>query len=306
MRTDGTQARDGRPKVFDVPAEPAKVCTQTAVTIAPDVGARHRQDLAFGSEEWARVYATLRNTIEDLNGYVKDPAHEALGAPARRRVRGIAAQSLLCAILLTAGNARRLRAHRQMVTSGKAPGRSSGPDGGEPPWPTSGPPADLCRIRTVRTRLGMDAALRPIMCHGSPKSSADPGLSHPRCILATPSTEFCRCRWVTFVADPWRPRQDSNLRSRLRRPMLYPLSYEGVLAVRKCQRADAFGQDDNCSAGVDQGHTEGADRGRPRVGQLGALPPTGGHQATAMGSGSGWGRPILGPRCPPVTSLPMQ
>ncbi len=121
LRTDRTQARDGRPKVFDVPAEPAKVCTQTAVTIAPDVGARHRQDLAFGSEEWARVYATLRNTIEGLNGYVKDPAHEALGAPARRRIRGIAAQSLLCAILLTAGNARRLRAHRQMVTSGGGP-----------------------------------------------------------------------------------------------------------------------------------------------------------------------------------------
>ena len=25
----------------------------------------------------------------------------------------------------------------------------------------------------------------------------------------------------------WRPRQDSNLRTRLRRPVLYPLSYEG-------------------------------------------------------------------------------
>jgi hypothetical protein len=25
----------------------------------------------------------------------------------------------------------------------------------------------------------------------------------------------------------WRPRQDSNLRTRLRRPALYPLSYEG-------------------------------------------------------------------------------
>ena len=25
----------------------------------------------------------------------------------------------------------------------------------------------------------------------------------------------------------WRPRQDSNLRHRLRRPVLYPLSYEG-------------------------------------------------------------------------------
>ena len=37
-------------------------------------------------------YATLRNTIEGLNGYAKDPAHEALAQPARRRVRGIAAQ----------------------------------------------------------------------------------------------------------------------------------------------------------------------------------------------------------------------
>ena len=26
---------------------------------------------------------------------------------------------------------------------------------------------------------------------------------------------------------PWCPRQDSNLRTRLRRPVLYPLSYEG-------------------------------------------------------------------------------
>ena len=120
LRPCATPARDGRPRVLEVPAEPAKVCTQTAVTIAPDVGARHRQDLAFGSEEWARTYATLRNTIEGLNGYVKDPAHEALGAPARRRVRGIAAQSVFCGILLAAANVRRLRAHREMVTSGTA------------------------------------------------------------------------------------------------------------------------------------------------------------------------------------------
>jgi hypothetical protein len=33
-------------------------------------------------------YATLRNTIEGLNGYAKDPAHEALAAAGRRRVRG--------------------------------------------------------------------------------------------------------------------------------------------------------------------------------------------------------------------------
>jgi hypothetical protein len=30
----------------------------------------------------------------------------------------------------------------------------------------------------------------------------------------------------------WYPRQDSNLRPRLRRPVLYPLSYEGPLARR--------------------------------------------------------------------------
>ena len=33
---------------------------------------------------------------------------------------------------------------------------------------------------------------------------------------------------VAVVAGVGRPRQDSNLRTRLRRPMLYPLSYEGV------------------------------------------------------------------------------
>ena len=32
---------------------------------------------------------------------------------------------------------------------------------------------------------------------------------------------------LATVSNFWRPRQDSNLRSRLRRPMLYPLSYEG-------------------------------------------------------------------------------
>jgi hypothetical protein len=30
-----------------------------------------------------------------------------------------------------------------------------------------------------------------------------------------------------FANSPWCPRQDSNLRSRLRRAVLYPLSYGG-------------------------------------------------------------------------------
>jgi hypothetical protein len=109
----------GQIPVLNPPAEPPKVCTQTAVTIAPDIGARHRQDLAFGSPEHARVYATYRNTIEGTNGYVKDAAHEALGQPGRRRVRGIAAQSLFVGLLLMAANFRKIVAYRYLMAEGE-------------------------------------------------------------------------------------------------------------------------------------------------------------------------------------------
>ncbi len=112
----------GKVPVLSPPAAPPKVCTQSAITIAPDIGARHRQDLAFGTEEWARTYATYRNTIEGLNGYVKDPAHEALAAPGRRRVRGIAAQSVFVALLLMAANFRKIAAFREMVADGPGQG----------------------------------------------------------------------------------------------------------------------------------------------------------------------------------------
>jgi len=105
----------GKIPVLSAPLEPPKVCTQQTITIAPDVGARHRQELAFGTEEWARVYATCRNTIEGWNGYVKDAAHEDLAAPSRRRVRGIAAQSVFCTFLLMAANIRKIRAYRELV-----------------------------------------------------------------------------------------------------------------------------------------------------------------------------------------------
>jgi hypothetical protein len=62
----------------------------------------------------------LRNTIEGLNGYAKDPAHQALGQPGRRRVRGIAAQSLFTALLLMAANIRKIRTWRLLTNSAKA------------------------------------------------------------------------------------------------------------------------------------------------------------------------------------------
>ncbi len=95
----------------------ALLCSQSAITIAPDVAARHAQSLAYGSEEWARNYATLRNTIEGWNGFVKDSAHEALAQPARRRVRGIAAQGVFITLLFVAANLRKIEAHQQQLAN---------------------------------------------------------------------------------------------------------------------------------------------------------------------------------------------
>lgn len=104
---------DGRAKVFCPPVDPPALCRQCSVTIPPDVGARQRQGLAFADEEWLEVYPTLRNSIEGLNGFAKDTAHEGIGDPRRRRVRGIAAQSVLVAFMLLGANLRRIRSWRE-------------------------------------------------------------------------------------------------------------------------------------------------------------------------------------------------
>jgi len=119
LRETSLTPRDGRAKVLQPPEDPPRICRQTAITIAPDIGARYRQDLPYGSPAWHDRYATLRNTIEGLNGYAKDPAHEALAQPARRRVRGIAAQSIFTALLLTAANIRKIRAWRPLTPDDK-------------------------------------------------------------------------------------------------------------------------------------------------------------------------------------------
>ncbi len=61
----------------------------------------------------------MRNTIEGLNGYAKDTAHQALAQPARRRVRGIAAQSVFTALLLIAANIPKIRAWRGLTPGDK-------------------------------------------------------------------------------------------------------------------------------------------------------------------------------------------
>ena len=120
LRETSLSPRDGRPKVLQPPEEPPELCRQTAITIAPGTGARYRQDLPYASPAWRTRYATLRNTIEGLNGYAKDPAHQALGQPGRRRVRGIAAQSVFTALLLMAANIRKIRAWRALTAGDTA------------------------------------------------------------------------------------------------------------------------------------------------------------------------------------------
>jgi hypothetical protein len=120
LRQRSLSPRDGRPKVLQPPDEPTKICRQTSITIRPDVGARYRQDLPYATPAWHARYATLRNTIEGLNGYAKDPAHQALAQPGRRRVRGIVAQSIFTALLLMAANIRKIRAWRALTASDQA------------------------------------------------------------------------------------------------------------------------------------------------------------------------------------------
>ncbi len=85
-----------------------KICSQQSVTVPPEAGAKFAQPLLYGSPEWRAAYATLRSTNVGMNGFLKDGAREALGDPQRRRIRGVAAQSVFVALLLWAANLRKI------------------------------------------------------------------------------------------------------------------------------------------------------------------------------------------------------
>ena len=56
------------------------------------------------------VYHGLRNSIEGFNGYAKDANHESIEDSGRRRIRGIAAQTILLAFQLAHANKRKIAA----------------------------------------------------------------------------------------------------------------------------------------------------------------------------------------------------
>jgi len=99
-----------RSRVSAPPKDADRICRQTSVSFPPSAGAKYRQDIQYGTDEWHAMYATARNTIEGFNGFIKDGAHEALADHTRRRLRGRAAQHLLSALLVMAANVRKIRA----------------------------------------------------------------------------------------------------------------------------------------------------------------------------------------------------
>ena len=89
-------------------ALPPKFCTQGSITLPPDAGAKFRQLFAHESDEWHRTYATFRNSNEGMNGFIKDGGREAVDDPERRRIRGVAAQSVLLSFQFLAANIRKI------------------------------------------------------------------------------------------------------------------------------------------------------------------------------------------------------
>ena len=97
-------------------AHQPRVCTQQSITQPPEEGAKYVQELPHESPEWHAMYATLRKPVEGMNGFIKDGAREAVHDPERRRIRGVAAQSVLFAFQLFAANRRKIDeflAHRE-------------------------------------------------------------------------------------------------------------------------------------------------------------------------------------------------
>ena len=78
------------------------------MTIDRAAGAKLAQDLPFGLYEWTQRYRNSRSSNEGFNGLAKKTAPVDISDPNLRRIRGVAAQSILIAFQLAAINLRRI------------------------------------------------------------------------------------------------------------------------------------------------------------------------------------------------------
>lgn len=91
------------------PARPVLVCRQRSVTVGADAGAKQWQALEYGTEEWQKIYFRLRNSVEGFNGFAKNPLAESIEASGTRRIRGIAAQTVLLVFQLAHANRHKIK-----------------------------------------------------------------------------------------------------------------------------------------------------------------------------------------------------
>lgn len=96
-----------RPKVHQkmLPGHLDKVCRQHSVRIAAEDLAMF-QPIGHGSEAWSRKFGHGRQSIESLNEHLK--SSHFLHESRRRRIHGLAAQSFIFTLILTAANLRRI------------------------------------------------------------------------------------------------------------------------------------------------------------------------------------------------------
>ncbi|MGC3995186.1 MAG: hypothetical protein QM779_13905 [Propionicimonas sp.] len=106
--------------------ERSGLCSSLGGTVTMKPGAtypRYFQELHFGSREWYETYTRMRQTVESFNNQVKDGAFTALASADRRRVRGFAAQQLCVAMILAAGNDRKIERWLQSPVQPDSEGR---------------------------------------------------------------------------------------------------------------------------------------------------------------------------------------
>ena len=106
-----TRHTAGRTRIHVEPAHaanPPKICRQTTATFPPEAFGRFGQALRYGTPQWHGSYALLRNAIEGGNGHLKEASGPAIGDPGRRRIRGIAAQSVFVALGIFSLNLQRI------------------------------------------------------------------------------------------------------------------------------------------------------------------------------------------------------
>lgn len=103
--------------IVNPPANPDKACTNSASITLPIVPvngssdtlrAKYYQVFRYGSPAWRAIYATLRNTVEGVNAYNKDPNWSDLEEAGRRRLRGFAAQAFILACQILGSNLRKI------------------------------------------------------------------------------------------------------------------------------------------------------------------------------------------------------